>query len=741
MNDFSETPDLKTKSPKEIASLCQGEIEAARDCDKREYRESRERALAYSLGDMDDTKSEPGRSQVQASDTADVVEWILPGLERLFFGTARIVDYQPDSPKDEAAAKQSSEYVNYLLERDGEGRAAIKAAMHDALVVRKGILKAWWSEKQEWVMEAYSGLSDDAFHALLSDGDAEVVAHSQYEGEPEPMMDPQSGQPILVPVALHDVRIQRLKRPGKVMVAAIPPENFLINEGATTLAKARFLCHRDRMSRTELVEAGYDYDQVMALPRYATGGYEDDDQLGLVRDQGLNTLGQQANDRSMDEIDVYECYVLADLNGDGLAEWSKVVLAGGFGEKNMLAVEEWADPLPFASLDPMPVPHRWVGRSVADSTMDIQQIKTVLLRQTLDNIYEQNHPQKVVLENAVVNQDAVINPQFNGVIRVKNVADARAAVNTFVPTFIADTTFGMLSYLDETLERRTGVSRSTMALDPEALQNQTAEAVRAGKDAQYSKVELIARNFAQGGLRDFFRIILKLVVAHQDRAETIRLRDEWVEMDPRSWNAEMDVTINTGLGTGSRERDLAMLMQLYGAQKELLMMAMQAGGPQMAFKLVSPKMLHNTLAKMVEASGLRDVDQYFGEIDDEEMAGIMEAQSQQSDPETQKAQAQIQIAAQKAQADATLAQQKAQADMEIQRERNAIDIQAQRERSVMELQHMREKSAAELQIKRDEAILNAQLRRDEMELEAMLTAQANKMKADAQKDTNINGVQ
>ena len=759
MNEFSDGSALKAKSPREIATLLQAEIESARDCDRHEYRESRERALAYFLGDMEDTPAEDGRSHAQTSDTADVVEWMLPGLDRLFFGSGDTVKYEPRRPDDEEGSKQATEYVNWLIDTDGVGRAALKAGMHDALVVRKGIIKATMETVEEYSVEDYSGLIEDALADLVSDDAVEVIAHSAYPGEPEPQMDPQTGQPVMVPVMLHDVRLRRTQTRRRLKVSAVPPENFLINEGATSICKARFLCHRERMTRTDLIEAGYDFDQVMNLPRLSLSELDEDNELELVRENGLASFRNLANDKSMDEIDVHECYIKADLDGDGLAEWSKVVVAGGYAERNILSIEEWGDPIPFASLDPMPVPHRWVGRSVADSTMDIQQIKTVLLRQTLDNIYEQNHPQKVVVENQVVNPEAVIQPRFNGVIRVKGTADGRTAVQSLVPNFIAETSFSMLSYLDAEKEARTGVSRSTMALDPEALQNQTAEAVRAGKDAQYSKIELIAPNLAQGGFRDFFRIVLKLIVKHQDRPEQIRLRGEWVEMDPRAWNAEMDVTINTGLGTGSRERDLAMLMQVYQGQVGFAQALMGAGMAPLAAKAVPPSKMLTTLKQAAQAAGFRDPDQFFGELTEEDVANFMQAQSQEEkpDPEMAKAQGQLQIAQMKAEADAQLAQQKAAADLQAQREKAQIDVEAARERAGLEIQMMRDKAAAELQISREKAAQDAQLRREEMQIEAELTRQANEMKAaqqaqahrdnhaiaveKAKADTNINGVQ
>jgi hypothetical protein len=687
-----------------IAAICASEINAAEAFDTHDHKKGRERALAYFLGDMSDTPAEEGRSHAQTSDTADVIEWMLPGIMRVFFGSDRIVDYDPDKPGDEEGAEQASDFVNYIFEKDGNGYQVLWDAFHDALTVRKGIVKFWWDDTPEYSVERYTGLSDDAFALVVESDEIEVLTHTETEvpEAAEPQIDPATGQPVIrpdgqpvmiVPKA-HDVKIRRVRRKGRIRLASVPGEEFGINAGATSIQNARFIYHKTRKTRSDLIEAGYSRKAVNGFMR-ATPDLDDD--LGAARVEGRQTLDASITDKSTDEIDVYECYLQADVDNDGIAEWIMVVMAGGMSDKNVLEWEEWGDPLPFIELDPMRVPHRWMGRSIADSTMDVQQIKTVLLRQTLDNIYEQNHPQKVAVEKDIVNPESIINPRFNGVIRVKSSVDS---VKTLVPQFMAQTTFGMLEFLDDLIERRTGVSRSTMALDPNTLQNQTATAVNAQQSAQYSKVELVARNFALGGLSDLFRGLLKLVVMHQDRAQAIRLRDEWVEMDPRGWNAEMDVTINTGLGTGSRERDLSMLMQVLGIQREI----MAAYGPDNG--MVTVEHLYNTIAKIVEAAGMRNVEQFFTKLSPEEVQQKLDAQASQPDPKVEAEQARLQMDG-----------QRAQAEMQIQMQAAEAKLQQDAQRHAAEMQFQREKHAAEIQIKREEIAAKSQARLAELEIE------------------------
>ena len=173
---------------------------------------------------------------------------------------------------------------------------------------------------------------------------------------------------------------------------------------------------------------------------------------------------------------------------------------------------------------------------------------------------------------------------------------------------------------------RTGVSRSTMALDPEALQNQTATASAMAADQAHSKTEEYARNIANfGGLKRFFSCCLKLITKYQDRPRTIRLRGEWVAMDPRGWDADMDVTVNVGLGTGTRDRDIAMLMGVRNAQKEYVGIF----GPFNEFCNIGH--ISDTDRKMAEAAGLSNPDSYFPNISQEKIAE-MRAQSAQKQP-------------------------------------------------------------------------------------------------------------
>lgn len=693
--EAAPAPRRKGMRLEELATILAGEIESAKEADRTTYMKDRQRALEYYLGEMPDTAPPPNRSKAMSRDVADTVDWMLPGLMRIFFAGDKIVDYLPARPGDEEFASQATEYVNFLVTTRCNGYEVLWDAFWNALVMRVGIVKFFWDDTACYTTENYTGLSDDALAAVMAEdefGDTPEII----EQETTETLDEMTGEMVVS----HDIKLKRTLRKGDIKIESVPPEEFLIDSDATSIEDARFLCHRTTRTRSDLVREGFPRRKIDELPTYQDSDAEEE---AIARQdefvQGAGTSASHA-DRANEEIQVYECYAAVDMDGDGIAEWTRTLLAGGFSEDNILAHEEWGDPIPFADLVPARIPHRWQGRSIADQTVDIQQIKTVLFRNTLDNVYENQNRQREVVESQVVNMDEVVSPTFGGIIRVKQ----PNVVRWDTPQFLAPEMFQMMSYLDDIIEKRTGVSRATAALDPEALQNQTATATQLGHDNRYSKIELVARNFAEGGLKRLFAGILKLVVSHQDRPEIIRLRDTFVEMDPRAWNAEMDVSVNIGLGAGSRDRDLAMLNSILGYQREIL----AAFGPTNPF--VTVKHLYNTLDQIIATAGLKHTEQFFAELSDEDVKAYVEQQKQgQQDPKAQ-------AAMQKAQADVQLAQMKAQADVQMkgQELQQAAQIKQQELQTTMQMRQA--EFDAEMAMKREEMQARLQMAREEMQM-------------------------
>lgn len=657
----------KTKGMTEgqLAALVRSEIDDSIGYDESDISVRRAKALDYYEGKVPDVPAEEGRSQATSHDVADVIGWVLPGLMRTFLGSDRVVVYEPEREGDEPFAQQATDYINYVFMRECDGYRVLYDACFEGLLFGNGVIKHWWDTKPKYETLDYTGLSDEAYTLLVKDDYVTVLQHTPYQEVTE------DGQQITT----HDVKIRCVKTKGRLAIKALPPEEFLVERYAQTIADARFLAHRRLSTRGELIAEGFKEKDVMDI---GTGGELRNTDTKLARWDKL-TSGHQRRDSDdplMQEVEVFECYVQADYDGDGHVEWRKVVMAGSGGERSILANDEWGDEVPFSDLVPEPRPHRWDGRSVYDEVQDIMRIKTALTRQTLDNLYLTNHPQKVANPTNVKNPDELMSPSLGGTVWAD---DPNGIVTLSVP-FVAANSFQMLEYLDMMLEKRTGVSKQSSVLDGNELQNQSATAAQLAFDASHAKQELYARNIAEIGLKRLFKCLLKLIVKHQDEPRTIRLRDQWVQMDPRVWNTNMDATVNVGLGTGSRDRDIQALTVISNEQKQIIAQM----GP--TNPIVKPSQYVATLHKMVEAAGLKSPELYFAEVTPEIEQAMAEAAANQPNPEVQKEQIKAQSQAQLEQAKTQSQMQLEQAKMQMDREQKATEAQAAalREQAQME---------------------------------------------------------
>ena len=660
------------------------------------------RAVEYYQGVMRDTPSDKGKSQIVSRDVRSVIKKVLPSVVRTILGNEVVTEYQPMNEGDEECAEQATDYVNHVVLPECDGYRAIEDAIHDALLLRNGILHVYFEEKTEAKVSSHTGLPDDAFAELVDSEDVQVLEHTERQEMVEvPSQMGPDGMPIpgpsMMPVTVHDLKIKRMVQKRDIRAAAVPRERFLIHPDAVSLDDSALTGSKTQVRRSDLVAMGYDKDLIFGL---AIGDEDDDYERDERRDAVTNT---DETHRANELVDYYDLYVRFDEDGDGIAELRHMCFAGGTGEKNLLMNEE-ADEVQFVDLKILSQPHQWEGISLFDDTHDIQRVKTVLLRQTLDNLYWQNNLQPTVQKSAIVNLDAVYNPEFGLPIVVKEGFDVRAAIGFNPVPFVAKESFAMLDYMDNEAQERTGVNDASSGLAPDALQNMTAKASAMIEQAGIGQTELMVRTIAEG-LRKFFRLILKLVVKHQDVPRTVRLRGEWVQYDPRSWNSDMDCTVNTGLGAGTRERDMQMVQFILGMQEKLLASLGPVDNP-----FVSPDNLYASLQKLVQAAGMKTPDMFFTKPDPEKIAAKAKAMAEQPSPEMMKVQAQAeakkaelqmtgQIKAAEMQQSGQAERANLEAEMQLKREQMMAETQLARERMMAEMQLKREQMQAEMQLK------------------------------------------
>lgn len=700
----SQADDLQV----DLKALVAREISAA-DTDGAAIATKRTKALEYYQGKMDDVKSEPGRSSVVSMDLADTMGWMLPGIMRVFTASDHMAVAEPVTPEDEDGARQATDGINYTFWKENDGYRIVHSGTWDSLLGGNGIIKSWWDDTPRDEVTFHSGLTADEYALLLEpdeDGnEAEVMASTEREQVIELPPDPATGQPSPPQtVTVYDCKLKRRMSGGCTKVEALPPEDYGIDGDAKTCADARFQYHRSQKTRSELLEMGFDKVLVESLSK--TVGNQDSQQA--ARDPHKDSGD---GDKSTDLIDLYECYMRVDIDGDGISEMCRVYYGGPPNSGELLDWEVWEDETPFDDIPCDPMPHRWDARSIYDETNDVQRVKTVLKRNALDNIYATNNPQRFVT-GEIKNPEELFSPSFGGTVFGKT----GATVEPLAVAFVADRAYDALNYEDQVIQQRTGVSRQTMALDPDSLQNQTATAVQAGRDASYSQIELIARNQAELGWSKVFRKILRLEIKHQDKPRTIRMRGKFVNIDPRSWNADMDVSINVGLGTGSRDRDMQMLQTVLASQISLTDRLSAGGFGDKALDMLP--YIHTTLVKSAEAAGIKNPEMFYPDVTPQDIAAgkqrLQQMQGQTPLP--------LQIQQAKSQADAQIAQMKAQSEQAVQQsemQSNQIKAQAEIQKSQADTQvKSLEAQMAQQKAQMDAELAQAQLQIKQLEISA-----------------------
>ena len=695
MSELPITTDMGAIEPMdetELQGIVSGELEDAVSYIDSDISPIRAKGTEYYRGDPFGNE-EDGRSQVVAMEVRDTVSAMLPSLMKVFFSSENVVEYVPRGPEDVAGAQQATDYANYVFTSDNNGFMTTYALFKDSLVRKCGIAKYWWEDVEEVKIEEYSGLDDQTVQILMQE-DAEVKIVVSY---PDPMqpgiqnIDPITGQPgPMQQPMLHDVQIKRKTKDGRIRIMAVPPEELVLDRRARSFDDAGIIAHRQMATVSDLIGMGYDQDEIEE--NISSTDLDSNDEY-LARQPLSTTMGAGDSLNPMQRRVLYiEAYMRVDYDGDGVPELRKICCMGS-GYKMVRNLP--ASYIPFVDFPCDPEPHTspLEAMSIFDITHDIQEIKSEIMRNTLDSLAQSIHPRTAVVEGQV-NIDDVLNNETGAIIRMR----APGMVQPFSSPFVGQAAFPMLDYMDQMREDRTGMSKAAMGLDPDALQSTTKAAVAATVSASNSRLELQARILAEG-MKKLFKGILYLITTHQDKPRMVRLRNEWVQIDPRAWDASMDVSVNIGLGNG----DLGERMQgltMIAAKQEQIIQQFGLSNP-----VVTPDMYIRTIQKIVELSGFKDASSYFQTLP-------ADFQMPQSEPKPTPEEVLAQVQAQSIQADI----QKKAAELELKREQMIRDDDYRRDQLAQDLMLKK----YELELKYGTQISTAEIdARQAMDREAM----------------------
>lgn len=537
-------------------------------------------AIDYYLGEPFGNEIE-GRSQVVSYDVQDTIEAALPQLLKIFVSGDNVVTFEPKGPEDQQAAEQETDYVNHVVMEQNEGFKIFYVWFKDALLSKNGYVKVYAEEEVETEEEEYKGLTDAQLSLLVQDDNVEVLEHTAYPDPTVPvdqMMPDMMGE-VMMPM-LHDVKIRVTEKSMEIYVKNVAPENMMIDIDVSgpSLQEASFVQHREPMKRAAVAEMfNIPLSRIENIMAEVNENFQEE---AIARD----IYDEEYERVTIDDILVRDTYMKVD---DKLMRY---VVIG-----NEIIYREEADVIPFACITPMLMPHRHIGRSYADLTMDIQLIKSTLIRGQLDNMYLSNNGRYAISDR--VNLDDMLTSRPGGVVRVQG--DPGSAIFPLTHPAFPPTSFTMVEYMDSMKEKRTGVTAYNQGLDANSL-NKTATGMNLIQNATQERLALVARTFAETGVKELFWLVHRLVRTMQDKPKMVRLRNKWVEVDPREWKSRNDLTISVGLGAGNKDQQMVHLNNILQMQKE----AIQVG-------LTSPDKIYNALAKLTMNAGFKNPEEFW----------------------------------------------------------------------------------------------------------------------------------
>lgn len=650
----------------------------------------RAKALDYYLGNPMGNEVD-GRSQVISRDVFDTVEWIKPQIADIFCGGDEVVNFSPRGPEDVQAAEQETEFVNYVITQKNNWFKIWYDWSHDALLQKTGYVKVYWDDAEDRTKEQYKGLTDEElvylFEANPPGIEVNVIQHAINEMG-------------------HDLTLEKTRKYSCAKLMNVSPERVFVDHNARGIdlqdPRLSFVEQREHKTITQLRDEGFDVDDDLSDSADGASDWEENQ-----RDEDnpfRNRDGEEA-DPSMRRLLVRECWIRYDDNDDGLAELLHVIVVG-----TTILLKEEADLVPIVALCPTPLPHQHQGLSIADAVTDLQDIKTALLRGSLDNVYLANNG-RIAVDDSMANLDDLLISRPGGIIRGRG--NPNLWMKEVQHSSTGDVGMKAMEYIDRIKQQRTGVNEQSQGLDSNTINKNTPYATTSAlMSAAQQRIRFIARIFAETGVKSLFQVVHALTLKHSRQAEMIRLRNQWVPVDPRHWVKRADMQIAVGLGAGDKPQQMMFLEKVLQIQTIAVPQGLSDLGK-----------VYNTLKRLSQVAGFKDPNEFWTD------PSTQPPKPPAPDPEVMKEQAklqgQMQIEAGKAQTTMQVEQLKAQLKM-------------QELRANLELQASNDQRDAQREISR--AQMEAQLKEQQLALDewkSHLQAQMDKYKADLQSATQL----
>ncbi len=554
----------------ELCNIIDNEIAGGIGADSSDLTTARERVYNRYMGELyGDEKT--GESKVITREVYEAVEWAMPAIVRVFESGDRVVEFDPTTPQDEQAAEQETDVCNHVYQKDNNGFITTHNIIKSALMNPNSYVGVYRDESKKAETEKYEGLSVQEMMLVVNDPDIEVVGQEFKEG--------------------WNLEVKRKSSKGFIVVECIPEEEIIIhkNHNELSLENCQFVCREIEKSYSDLKLLGYDTAKLDQLKPNDNIQSEEENRKKYSNETGHTDELQKA----LRTYTVQECSMLLDWDNDGIAERRKVVKI----DTEIFENEE-LDYMPYESAASVIMPHKHIQYSLAQSIIDIQDIKTYFMRQTVTNMAKVNNPRTYITDK--VNLADALSNTSNGYIRVEG-NDARMVAATEPTAPIIGQVLPLLDLLDQQKEGRSGITRNSMGLDADILAKSTEGAFMGAIEKADQRIEFIVRIFAETVFKSIFLKIHHLTLSYGD-SKWMKLNGQWAMINPAEWKKREAMTVNVGLGVGSRNQKMTAARVIIAEQDK----AIQFGLP-----IIDPQKLYNARRLLVESTGEKNVDKYF----------------------------------------------------------------------------------------------------------------------------------
>lgn len=694
------------------------------------------------LGKITNDELLPNRSSVVTQDVRDTINWMMPHLRRTFAPGAELISIDDDMRDDnDPALADAKDYLGYVVFKDNRGTHLVHDFIFDGLVQRIGIGRAWWEDAEEKPVQRLKGVTPEQLIRYVNDPDYEIVAQemhlpgAEYEDDDGPAHDAHEAQETEYEEAVEDASEEATAlvpvppeklgeitftldvkfRPkcGRVRMAVVPPEEFRVNRRARSLDEADYHGWKHEVFLqdvlTEFPEKAMELD-----PDFATSGTKNDQSLidadmrVLARFPDELNTGQHFSRTDDSRRKLWQMieYIRVDADGDGIVELRRVRRIG-----DVILENDRVEESEFTAWTPVRVSHRLIGLSEADLVMDIQKIRTALMRRAMDGLTRTLAPRTFYDKQAAGDDpdfvDRLLDHDVGDAIGVNGNPNDKILIQQ-TPD-VSTIAFNAIEYMDRRSEEASGVNRHAMGIQPQAITD-TAKGIENLQTAANSRIEEIAR-WIGDGLEIWWGKALRLLIAHQDALRLVKINGRKLNVDPRTWTDEMTVSVHVGMAAESREKRLVYLNMILQDQVAVV--------EKMGFQqpLVTIEHIAATLREKAQAMGYKDVNRFFGEIP----KGWQPPQ--QDDPRTAEIQGKQKLAQAEMQQKAQIEGQKMQAQLQLQQ----AELQGKQKLAVHDMQVQQAVAAAKADTERQAAMIKAETERQiaqmRIESEARISAE------------------